>query len=177
MPHAPLLPAFGLLLPFAAQEVKLNGPLAREPLEEVIHWIGTSRAGDLHVHAVRKEGGNDLTRLWSVASDGKQERILLAESGPRAFAGGLVDVRLLGDELLYVDHEAGRELVLLPIDGSAPPRSLSEGAVFLFDACASSPLVVYDSFEDGVSRSSAARATVARRWRSLASSEGSPTSC
>jgi Tol biopolymer transport system component len=113
-----------LALPTAAQNLRLNAPLARE----VSGWIGgpASADGQTLVYPADRDAGPG-SELYALPAD--------ARGGPLRLSGtlagdGYVSVQFTqeGKGVLFLDDLDGNgsvELALVPIDGGAPPRAVS----------------------------------------------------
>lgn len=116
----PMLWSTLLTLPAAAQNVKLNGPLARRPMGSFQNAPLVSPDGQRLVYAADRDEDSSF-ELYSVPVRGKELSVRLSESvAPNAFrlvpAGGDVVLQSLDPAL---------SLAVVPLDGSAAPRSLS----------------------------------------------------
>jgi len=132
----------------AAQNVKLNAPLARDHLDYVESFL----VGD--EHAVYVEIASN--RVLGVRVDGSAAAVQLAELG--ASEASQLTLTPDGDHLLYRFVTGGRtRLFREPVDGSAPPLELSgplgsSGDVFRYALAPGGTRVVYlaDALSDGV---------------------------
>src|SRR5262249_7717010 len=134
--------------PIAAQNLKLNGPLARGVAGEITS-PQASPDGKYVVYAADRDGDH-FFELYSVMAKGRQAPVRLLGPVPE-YLDAQITVDGAGVLLPFdLDGNGSDELVIVSIDGSAPPRSLSgplapSGSVNWFHQTTDGVHVVYIS--------------------------------
>lgn len=107
----------------SAQSHKLNAPLAHEIRGE-FSWPQTSADGTRHLYVADREG-NGVYELFSVLANGMEAPRRLRSPFDSGDSGFIAPDGKNVLQLTDLDEDGEREVVVVPIDGSAPERILS----------------------------------------------------